>query len=108
MTPGRQAPGLAQASSASGLRLRRLQTPLLFLLELIALAHLAFAATGPRLEVGAGAPPLVVAAAERWSYAAGFGVLAACGLVCATCAWAFGRVARRVALAGPAAARAAG
>src|SRR4051812_10206951 len=47
-------------SRASGLKVRRLQTPLLFFLELAALALLALAATGPRLEVGPGARPLVV------------------------------------------------
>ncbi len=47
-------------SRASGLRLRRLQTPILFFLELAALALLALAASGPRIEVGRGSPPLIV------------------------------------------------
>jgi MFS family permease len=52
------------------------------------------------LVVGAFAPPLVVATAERWGAPASFGVLCAFGTLCAACAWGFGRAAHRVALAG--------
>jgi hypothetical protein len=58
-------------SRTSGLRLRRLQTPLLFILELIALAALALAATGPRIEIGGGAPPLIVVLDDSLSMQAG-------------------------------------
>ncbi len=58
-------------SRASGLRLRRLQTPILFFLELAALGLLAMAATGPRVEVGSGSPPLVVILDDSLSMRAG-------------------------------------
>src|SRR5688572_4218717 len=58
-------------SRASGLRVQRLQTPLLFFLELAALILLAIAATGPRLEVGAGHWPLVVVLDDSFSMRAG-------------------------------------
>jgi hypothetical protein len=58
-------------SRASGLRVRRLQTPLLFFLELAALILLALAATGPRLEMWQGRWPLVVVLDDSYSMLAG-------------------------------------
>lgn len=58
-------------SSASGLRLRQLQTPILFFLELAALALLALAASGPRLVGGQGTPPLIVVLDDSLSMQAG-------------------------------------
>jgi hypothetical protein len=63
---------LEQAESrASGLRVRRLHTPLLFFLELAALMLLAVAATGPRLEIWQGRWPLVVVLDDSYSMLAG-------------------------------------
>lgn len=56
---------------ASGLRVRRLQTPLLFFLELAALILLAIAATGPRIEIASSAWPLVVVLDDSYSMRAG-------------------------------------
>jgi len=58
-------------SRASGLRIRRLHTPLLFFLEIAALLLLAFAATGPRIEVWQGRWPLVVILDDSYSMQAG-------------------------------------
>jgi hypothetical protein len=58
-------------SRASGLRIRRLHTPLLFFLEIAALLLLAFAATGPRIEVWQGHWPLVVILDDSYSMQAG-------------------------------------
>ncbi|MCI0642230.1 MAG: BatA domain-containing protein [Gemmataceae bacterium] len=55
----------------SGLRVRRLQTPLLFFLELTVLILLAVAATGPRLETSQGHWPLVVVLDDSYSMLAG-------------------------------------
>src|SRR5438876_10297452 len=58
-------------SQASGLRMRRLQTPLLFFLEIAALLLLALAATGPRVDTGQGRWPLVVVLDDSFSMQAG-------------------------------------
>jgi hypothetical protein len=58
-------------SRATGLKVRRLQTPLLFFLELLALILVAFAATGPSLEVGPGVRPLIVVLDDSFSMQAG-------------------------------------
>ncbi|MCI0376739.1 MAG: BatA domain-containing protein [Gemmataceae bacterium] len=55
----------------SGLRVRRVQTPLLFFLELTILFLLAVAATGPRLENSQGHWPLVVVLDDSYSMSAG-------------------------------------
>jgi hypothetical protein len=54
-----------------GLRLDRLQTPLLFFLELMALALLAVAAADPRAATGQAARPLVVVLDDSYSMQAG-------------------------------------
>src|SRR5262245_49910249 len=56
---------------AGGLRIQRLQTPLLFLLELLALVFLTAAAAGPRLPIAAGQRPLVVVLDDSYSMLAG-------------------------------------
>ena len=56
---------------SSGLRVRRLQTPLLFFLELAALSLLGVAATGPRLQTSLGRWPLVVVLDDSYSMLAG-------------------------------------
>ena len=61
----------AAESRATGMKVRRLQTPLLFFLELLALLLLVLAAADPRLEVGAGALPLVVVLDDSFSMQAG-------------------------------------
>ena len=58
-------------AQASGLRMRRLQTPLLFFLEIAALVLLAAAATGPRIDTGQGRWPLVVVLDDSFSMLAG-------------------------------------
>src|SRR5262245_19298397 len=58
-------------AQASGLRMRRLETPLLFFLEIAALILLAFAATGPRVDTGQGRWPLVVVLDDSFSMLAG-------------------------------------
>jgi len=58
-------------SQASGLRMRRLQTPLLFFLEIAALLLLALAATGPRINTAQGRWPLVVVLDDSYSMQAG-------------------------------------
>ncbi len=58
-------------SQASGLHMRRLQTPLLFFLEVAALLLLALAATGPRVDIGQGRWPLVVVLDDSFSMQAG-------------------------------------
>jgi hypothetical protein len=58
-------------AKASGLRMRRLQTPLLFFLEVAALILLALAATGPRVDTGQGHWPLVVVLDDSFSMLAG-------------------------------------
>src|SRR5262245_9502055 len=58
-------------SQAGGLRLRRLQTPLLFFLEITALLLLAIAATGPRIDTAQGRWPLVVVLDDSFSMQAG-------------------------------------
>jgi Aerotolerance regulator N-terminal len=58
-------------SQASGLRMRRLQTPLLFFLEIAALVLLALAATGPRVDTAQGRWPLVVVLDDSYSMLAG-------------------------------------
>lgn len=58
-------------SQASGLRMRRLQTPLLFFLEMAALLLLALAATGPRIDTAQGRWPLVVVLDDSYSMQAG-------------------------------------
>jgi aerotolerance regulator-like protein len=58
-------------SKASGLRVKRLQTPLLFFLEIAALLLLAFAATGPRMDTAQGRWPLVVVLDDSYSMQAG-------------------------------------
>ena len=55
----------------SGLRLRRLRTPLLFFLELVALLSLTAAAIGPRVDTGQGRWPLVVVLDDSFSMQAG-------------------------------------
>jgi hypothetical protein len=56
---------------AGGLRIQRLQTPLLFLLEILALVLLTAAAAGPRLPIATGARPLVVVLDDSYSMLAG-------------------------------------
>lgn len=58
-------------SQASGLRMRQLQTPLLFFLEIAALILLALAATGPRVDTAQGRWPLVVVLDDSISMQAG-------------------------------------
>jgi hypothetical protein len=58
-------------SQASGLRMRRLQAPLLFFLEMAALLLLALAATGPRIDTAQGRWPLVVVLDDSYSMQAG-------------------------------------
>src|SRR5262245_36501935 len=54
-----------------GTRLRKLQLPLLFLFELLAILLLVLAATDPHLRLTAGARPLVVVLDDSFSMAAG-------------------------------------
>jgi hypothetical protein len=54
-----------------GRRLNRLQTPLLFFLELLVVLSLVAAAAGPMLRAGAGARPLVVVLDDSFSMLAG-------------------------------------
>jgi len=54
-----------------GTRLQSLQTPLLFILELLALLFLVLAATGPRASVTATAAPLIVVLDDSYSMLAG-------------------------------------
>ena len=54
-----------------GTRIRRLQTPLLFLLELLAILLLVLAATGPRVRLQQTARPLVVVLDDSYSMLAG-------------------------------------
>lgn len=61
----------ARQSRHGGPRLRRLQLPLLFLFELLAILLLVFAATDPHLRLGAGARPLVVVLDDSFSMTAG-------------------------------------
>ena len=58
-------------AQASGLRMRTLETPLLFFLEIAALILLAIAATGPRVDTGQGRWPLVVVLDDSFSMLAG-------------------------------------
>lgn len=58
-------------AQASGLRMRKLETPLLFFLEIAALILLALAATGPRVDTGQGRWPLVVVLDDSFSMLAG-------------------------------------
>ncbi|MCI0683453.1 MAG: BatA domain-containing protein [Gemmataceae bacterium] len=58
-------------AQASGLRMRRLETPLLFFLEIAALILLASAAVGPRVDTGQGRWPLVVVLDDSFSMLAG-------------------------------------
>jgi Aerotolerance regulator N-terminal len=55
----------------SGQRVHRLQTPLLFFLELLAIILLVTAAAGPKLRAGAGARPLVIVLDDSFSMLAG-------------------------------------
>jgi hypothetical protein len=61
----------AAESRATGMKVRRLQTPILFFLELLALLLFVLAAADPRIEVGAGALPLVVVLDDSFSMQAG-------------------------------------
>jgi Aerotolerance regulator N-terminal len=54
-----------------GQRVHRLQTPLLFFLELLAIILLVTAAAGPRLRAGEGARPLVIVLDDSFSMLAG-------------------------------------
>jgi hypothetical protein len=54
-----------------GTRLRRLQTPLLFLLELLAILFLVLAAVDPQVRASQGARPLVVVLDDSYSMLAG-------------------------------------
>jgi hypothetical protein len=54
-----------------GQRIHRLQTPLLFLLELLAIILLVTAAAGPKLRAGGGARPLVIVLDDSFSMLAG-------------------------------------
>src|SRR5262245_19447545 len=54
-----------------GTRLRKLQLPLLFLFELLAILLLVFAATDPHFRITAGARPLVVVLDDSFSMQAG-------------------------------------
>src|SRR4051812_23213307 len=52
---------------SGGTRLHRLQTPLLFLLELLALLLLVLAAAEPRVPLAQGSPPWVVVLDDSYS-----------------------------------------
>jgi Aerotolerance regulator N-terminal len=54
-----------------GQQVRRLQTPLLFFLELLAIILLVTAAAGPKLRAGGGARPLVIVLDDSFSMLAG-------------------------------------
>jgi hypothetical protein len=58
-------------SRATGLKVRRLQTPLLFFLEIATLLFLVLAAADPRVEIGVGVQPLVVVLDDSFSMQAG-------------------------------------
>src|SRR5271170_7449537 len=61
----------ARAARDGGTRLRRLQTPLLFLLELLALLLLVFSASDPQMRLTQGTRPLVVVLDDSFSMLAG-------------------------------------
>jgi hypothetical protein len=61
----------AREARAGGTRLRRLQTPLLFLLELLILLLLVFSASEPQLRLTQGTRPLVVVLDDSFSMLAG-------------------------------------
>lgn len=61
----------AREARQGGTRIRRLQTPLLFLLELLAILLLVLAATDPRLRMSQTARPLVVVLDDSFSMLAG-------------------------------------
>lgn len=61
----------AREAREGGVRLRTLQTPLLFLLELLALLALIFAASEPMVRVSATARPVVVVLDDSFSMLAG-------------------------------------
>src|SRR5947207_8829176 len=57
----------AREARQGGTRLRRLQTPLLFLLELAVLVLLALAATDPQVRASEGTRPLIVVLDDSYS-----------------------------------------
>src|SRR4051812_19591336 len=61
----------AREARAGGTRLHRLQTPLLFLLELAAVGLLVLAAADPQVRTRQGARPLVVVLDDSFSMLAG-------------------------------------
>jgi hypothetical protein len=61
----------ARESRSGGARLRRLQTPLLFLLELLVILLLVFSASDPQVRLRQGARPLVVVLDDSFSMLAG-------------------------------------
>src|SRR5580692_4473370 len=61
----------AREARQGGTRIRRLQTPLLFLLELLAILLLVLAAAEPRIRLSQTARPLVVVLDDSFSMLAG-------------------------------------
>lgn len=61
----------ARAARDGGTRLRRIQTPLLFLLELLAVLLLVFAASDPMMRLRQGTRPMVVVLDDSFSMLAG-------------------------------------
>jgi hypothetical protein len=61
----------ARAARDGGTRLRRLQTPLLFLLELLAVLLLVFSAADPQMRLTQGTRPMVVVLDDSFSMLAG-------------------------------------
>src|SRR6516162_3599829 len=61
----------AREARAGGTRLRRLQTPLLFLLELLIILLLVFSASDPHMRLTQGTRPLVVVLDDSFSMLAG-------------------------------------
>src|SRR5258708_39364900 len=61
----------AREARAGGTRLRRLQTPLLFLLELLVILLLVFSASDPQMRLTQGTRPLVVVLDDSFSMLAG-------------------------------------
>jgi hypothetical protein len=61
----------AREARAGGTRIRRLQTPLLFLLELLIILLLVFSASDPHVRLTQGARPLVVVLDDSFSMLAG-------------------------------------